>query len=400
MHIACVGGGPAGLYLAILMKQAEEEHRVVVLERKPRHSGDGWGVVFWDDLLDDLRRTDPETARRVSDAAFRWQGQQLVLDGEYVRHQAGGYGIGRSTMLDILRERALEVGVELEFERDVKNPAELQPVDVIVASDGANSVMRQTIDDFGTNVVEGQNRYVWLGTDRIFDTFTFGFERTDAGWMWFHGYAFDDRTSTFIVECAPETWAGLGLDARSASESLTLLERVFERELDGSRLMSSARSDETLPWLNFRTVTNERWHSGNTVLVGDAAHTTHFSIGSGTRLAIQDAIALAAALQRAATPQAAFAEYQNVRRTALLPSQHEARLSAQWFENVERYEGLPAPAFFALLRARRDPMLPRVSPKLYYRLYASADRIPALRSARAWIGPRARAVYSRLKRAS
>ncbi len=398
MHIACVGGGPAGLYLAILMKQAEPDHRVVVFERKARYSSDGWGVVFWDDLVDDLRRTDPETAQRVSDTAYRWQGQQLVLDGEQVPIPAGGYGIGRSALLDILRQRALDLGVELEFDHEVKDPAELPAADVVVASDGANSVVRQTVGAFGTNVAQGSNFYVWLGTDSIFDTFTFAFERTKAGWIWFHAYAFDDRTSTCIIECTRETWAGLGLDSQSTAESLALLESVFRRPLDGGKLLSSSRADEPLPWLNFRTVTNERWHSGNTVLVGDAAHTTHFSIGSGTRLAIQDAIALAIALQRADAPHSAFADYEKGRRAALLPAQHEARLSAQWFESVERYEKLPAPAFFALLRARRDPILPRVSPKLYYRVYASVDRIPALRSARAWIGPRARAVYSRLKR--
>jgi 2-polyprenyl-6-methoxyphenol hydroxylase-like FAD-dependent oxidoreductase len=398
LHIACVGGGPAGLYLAILMKQAEPDHRVVVYERKPRHSSDGWGVVFWDDLLDDLRRTDAETAWRVAEQAFRWHGQQLVLDGEPVRIEAGGYGIGRSAFLDILRQRASDVGVELEFDREIRGPAELDSADVVVASDGANSLVRQTVDEFGTSIVKGQNTYVWLGTDRIFDTFTFAFERTNAGWIWFHAYAFDDRTSTCIIECGPETRAGLGLDELSAHESLAVLEKVFRRDLDGSRLMSSSRDDETLPWLNFRTVTNERWHSDRTVLVGDAAHTTHFSIGSGTRLAIQDAIALATALQHADSPQSAFEEYEKARRAGLLPAQHEARLSSQWFESVERYERLPAPAFFALLRARRDPMLPRVSPQLYYRVYASVDRIPALRSARAWAGPRARALYSRLKR--
>jgi anthraniloyl-CoA monooxygenase len=218
---------------------------------------------------------------------------------------------------------------------------------------------------------------------------------TDAGWIWCHAYSFDDNMSTFIVECAPETFAGLGLDTASGPDGIRVLEGIFAKQLDGAPLEHLGHDDDPLPWLNFRSVTNECWHSGNTVLVGDAAHTTHFSIGSGTRLAMQDAIALAAELQRMPTPRAAFASYEATRRAALLRPQSEARFSAQWFEHVPRYADLPSPAFFTLLRARRDPLLPRVPPKLYASVYAAVDRVGFMRTLRSSIGPKVRAVHSR-----
>jgi 2-polyprenyl-6-methoxyphenol hydroxylase-like FAD-dependent oxidoreductase len=267
--------------------------------------------------------------------------------------------------------------------------------DVVVACDGANSVLRRAGQDrFGTTIGVGRNKYVWLGTTRVFDAFTFAFVKTDAGWIWFHAYAFDARTSTCIVECSPETWKGLGFDTLSASESLQALEEIFASQLDGEPLISGS-DDEALPWLNFRTVTNERWYSHQTVLMGDAAHTTHFSIGSGMRLAFQDAIALAAELQRHGTPEIAFAAYEKSRRAAIARPQHEAHFSRRWFEESVRYVHLSAPALFVVLRARRDPILARVPPRLYSRLYTTVDKVGVLRMLRRRIGPRARTLYSR-----
>jgi 2-polyprenyl-6-methoxyphenol hydroxylase-like FAD-dependent oxidoreductase len=398
MRIVCVGGGPAGLFFAILMKKLDRAHDVVVLERKPEGRAGGWGVVFWDDLLADLRDNDPETAARIRESAYNWNGQHLNLEDERAEHEGGGYGIARSKVLDILADRAQALGVDIRFDCDVSSASEFADADVVVACDGANSVLRQADEHFGTEVAVGRNKYVWLGTTKVFDAFTFAFVHTDAGWVWCHAYAFDDHTSTFIVECAPETWSQLGFDTRAADESLKILGEIFERQLDGEPLLGLGRDDTPLPWLNFRTLTNEHWYSGHTVLMGDAAHTTHFAIGSGMRLAFQDAIALAAEFQRASAPEAAFAEYERKRRAALIPPQNEARWSAHWFENVPRYADVPAPGFLVLLRARRDPMQTRIPPKLYYRLYKAADSVGFLRTLRHRLGPKARALYSRRRR--
>ena len=391
MKIVCVGAGPAGLYFSILTKLADRDHDVTVLERKPAGAPTGWGVVFWNDLLDDLHATDPETARRIRAAAVQWRGQALDVEGAVVDHEGCGYGIGRSKLVEILVERATELGVDVRFDHAVTSDTPLSGADVVVAADGVNSTLREREPDvFGTSVAKGRNKYLWLGTPRLFEHFTFAFVHTPAGWIWSHAYAYDERMSTFIVECAPETWSGLGLDALDASEGLRALEDIFAKQLEGEPLYS-LDCDATLPWLEFRTLTNARWHSGNTVLMGDAAHTTHFSIGSGTRLAMQDAIALAAALREHESPEAAFAAYEEARRRALMRPQNEARFSARWFEEVPRYAGLPGPTFFALLRARRDPMLTRVPPKLYAWAYTTADRIAFTRKLKRAIGPKVRA---------
>jgi 2-polyprenyl-6-methoxyphenol hydroxylase-like FAD-dependent oxidoreductase len=388
------------LYFAILMKQFDATADVAVLERRsPGHAG-GWGVVFWDDLLSDLRDTDPVTAQRITETMFRWTGQVLDLEGERVDHEGGGYGIARASVLDILAERATSLGVDVRFDTDVTDPSELGDVDIVVACDGVNSILRDSRgDQFGTRILTGTNKYVWLGTSKVFDKFTFGISKTDAGWIWFHAYAFDEVTSTCIIECTEETWRGLGLDKGSACESLRTLEQIFADQLKGESLMSSpGREDATLGWLNFRTVTNERWYAGNTVLMGDAAHTTHFSIGSGMRLAIQDAIALARALQCEQSVAAAYAAYDSERRAAMVQPQTEARFSQQWFEHVARYMALPPAALFVLLRARRDPLMPRVPPKAYYRLYKTIDSVGFLRTLRLRVGPKARVLYGRRTR--
>ena len=395
MRIVCVGGGPAGLFFAILMKKSDPSHEVVVFERKPAGRAGGWGVVFWDDLLADLHDNDPDTARCIGEQAFRWKGQVLDLEGERTDHEGCGYGIARARVLDILTDRAKALGVDIRFDREITSPCDVPDADIVVACDGANSVLRRADQDqFETNVVAGRNKYVWLGTTKVFDAFTFAFVKTEAGWIWFHAYAFDTQTSTCIVECSPETWKGLGLDTLCANEGLQVLEEIFAKQLDGEPLIS-ATEDIALPWINFRTVTNERWSSQQTVLMGDAAHTTHFSIGSGMRLAFQDAIGLATELQRHLEPEAAFAAYEKHRIATIARPQQEARFSALWFENAERYVHLPAPALFVVLRARRDPLLARVSPKTYYRLYATVDKVGVLRMLRRRIGPKARTLYSR-----
>ena len=393
MRIVCVGGGPAGLYFAILMKERDPTHEVTVLERNPRGVTYGWGVVFWEDLLEELWATDGPTARQIGANAFRWNGELLAVEGkEPVFERGPGFAIGRHRLLDILLQRALALGVEVEFERDIADTTRLPEADLVVACDGAGSRTREEHRDaFQPDVSVGRNKYVWLGTSKVFRAFTFAFVPTPAGWIWSHAYGFDDDTSTFIVECSPETWSGLGFDALDEESTIALLEELFASCLDGHRLQSGAGGHAQ--WLNFRTVTNERWHDDETVLMGDAAHTTHFTIGSGTKLALEDAIALAARLHDRAELPSALEAYEEERRLSLRPAQTDARFSAWWFESIERYADLDPPRLFGLLHERRSPLLPHIPPRLYYRLHEATHESAALRRLRRWAAPRIKALY-------
>jgi 2-polyprenyl-6-methoxyphenol hydroxylase-like FAD-dependent oxidoreductase len=405
MEIACVGAGPASLYFSILMKQADPGHRIVVYEGGRRSDVSGWGMGFWggswDDLLRSLFGSDATTAERVRDSAVRWRGQSLVLAGEALTRKGVGHGISHRTLVEILTGRALELGVEIRFDQQVSDITEVGDPDVIVAGDGVGSPTRRGAGDrFGTECVLGRNKYVWLGSDKIFDTFTNVFERTDSGWIWIHGYAIDSHSSACIVECAPETWRGLGLDSRSAREGIAVLESIFRGTLEGSRLLTHGADSAFLPWQSFRTITNRRWWSGKTVLVGDAAHTAHFSIGSGTRLALQDAIELAGSLREEGSLHDAFASYQKARCADVAAAQRDAWFSARWLEDIDRYSAMGAPEFFTLLRARRDPLLARVPPAVYHRLYSTAERNPLLRNLKSRVGPKVRGTYSQFLRRS
>jgi anthraniloyl-CoA monooxygenase len=397
MRIACVGGGPAGLYLAILMKRRDPGHEVTVFERNPAGVTYGWGVVFWDDLLEGLRANDPPTAQAIAEEAFRWTDQHILVDGRPPDSLPGfGYSMRRQRLLDILTARALELGVGVRFESEVEDPDRLGRPDLVVACDGVNSRLRRRHPDgFGTRIDTGRNRYMWLGTTKVFDSFTFAFVRTPAGWVWCHAYGFDAGTSTFIVECQPETWAGLGFGRLGLDDSIRRLEQLFEAQLDGHPLVAQAPAADRAPWLAFRTVTNERWHHGRVVLAGDAAHTTHFTIGSGTKLAIEDAIGLAAALGGHRELESALAAYEQQRRTALLLLQREARNSAHWFEDLPRYVRLGPPEFTALLHHRRSQLLRRMSPAGYYRLRWATERLPLLERLWHWASGRGRARYVR-----
>ncbi|MCO8276585.1 FAD-dependent monooxygenase [Actinoplanes sp. TRM 88003] len=352
MRITCVGGGPAGLYFAVLAKLAGPAHEVTVLERNPRGVTYGWGVVFWDDLLDDLFSYDPVSARQISDAACQWDEYEVRATGKSVTHLAGyGFSLGRHKLLSILEARAVSLGVDVRWSCDI---SDIPSSDLIVAADGAGSTLR-ALDSkhFGTSVVMGGNKYIWLGTPHVFRTFTFGFERTPAGWIWFHAYPFDDATSTFIVECTPATWSGLGLDRLDAAAGCARLESIFAAHLDGQRLVDHRAESGGTGWMNFRRVTNERWDNGNVVLMGDAAHTTHFAIGSGTKLAMQDAMALADALAAGGALAPALEKYEHRRRAALAPLQRAALASSEWFERMPDYAGLPSTRFSYALSDRR-----------------------------------------------
>lgn len=392
MKVVCAGGGPAGLYFAILLKLSNCRFDVTVRERNSPGRTQGWGVTYQNDLLDKLRKSDPESASAIRNNSVRWTNQVLDVRGRRTLDSgAGGYSIGRQRLLDILAGRAAELGVRLHFEAEVDGDSQLPEADLIVACDGARSRLRQRyVDKFKTHVTDGRNKYIWLGTTKVFDPFTFAMVESDAGWIWFYGYVFDSDTSTCIVECSPETWHALDFDKRESADAVGVLGKIFADALHGHRLMSGGSS-----WQHFRTVSNEKWHHQGVVLMGDAAHTTHFSIGSGTTLALEDAIALAARLHQRLDLEVALAGYERERRAALLQPQSEARFSALWFENVSRYIGSDDAQLFALLRERRSPLLSRIPPRLYYRLHQATESVSALGRLRKWIGPRARAAYRR-----
>ena len=302
MKIVCVGGGPAGLYFAISAKLRNRDHDITVIERNPAGVTYGWGVTFSDGLLDSLYRNDPESARQIFDKPASWGNQEVHVRGKQRAHLGGyGFAIGRKHLLDILAQRAIDLGVNVQFQREVNDLTELADADLIIACDGANSRVRKLHGaHFQTDVEQGRNKYIWLGTHRMFDSFMFAFEETTAGWIWFYSYPYNADTTTFIVECSPDTWRELGFDELGPDESLKLLEEIFRDHLDDHSLMNPMRDLGKTPWLNFTRITNTVWYHDNIVLMGDAAHTTHFSIGSGTRLALQDAIAVFEACQRVA----------------------------------------------------------------------------------------------------
>ncbi|MCT9009104.1 FAD-dependent monooxygenase [Streptomyces rhizosphaerihabitans] len=400
MKIACVGGGPASLYFSILMKLQDPSHDITVHERNPAGSTYGWGVTYWAGLLDKLREGDPASALAVSENSVSWSdGVAHVGDRTTVHPGDEGFGIGRRRMLDLLAERARSLGVRVAYESEI-TADRLPDADLVVAGDGVNSALRERhADHFGSEISLGRNYYIWLGTTKVFDSFTFSFVETDHGWIWCYAYRFGDDRSTLVIECSPRTWTGLGLDRAGEADGLALLEKLFADLLNGHGLIGRAQADGAAQWLTFRTLTNRTWHRGNLVLLGDAAHTTHYSIGAGTTLALEDAISLARALREHADLETALSEYGRERRAELLSVQSAARHSAQWYENLPRYIRLPPAQMFALLGQRHSPLLPYVPPQLYYRIDRAAGRLEALRRFKRWLGPKmARGVQSRARR--
>lgn len=394
MKIVCVGGGLAGLYFALLMKLRDPRDHITVFERNTPGSTQGWGMTFGSDFLKELNRNDPESAEKIHQASFRQSGQVIDIHGEQVQRPGGGiYGVVRQRLLDILADRATSLGVHIEFDHEMTSSSQLPAADLIVACDGVNSRLRLETQEFGTDVRLGNNKYLWLGTDKEFEAFTYAFVHTDSGWIWAFCYGIGAGLSTFVVECSPDTWAGLGFDALSSQDSLALLEKLFDRHLNGHSLLAQVKPGASAGWLNFRTVTNRRWHSANMVLAGDAAHTTHFTIGSGTTLAMQDAIALADSWQHYGERELALESYETRRQAELRMLQSDALFSGQWFENFSRYADLKPHKFSVLLDGRRSPLLPHLPPSLYYWLQQATEKAPALSELRRRAG--AIAVHSR-----
>ncbi len=344
MKIAVLGGGPAGLYFAISMKLRDAAHDVTVIERNKPDDTFGWGVVLSDETLDNLAENDPVSAERIrahfaywDDIAVFYRGTRTVSSGH------GFCGIGRKQLLVLLQERARELGVELAFETEAREPQHyMERYDLVVASDGLNSKTRTAFADvFKPDIEMRACKFVWLGTHQKFDdAFTFIFEETDKGWVWAHAYQFDPDTATFIVECSQETWDNFGFGTMSKEESIATCEAIFKDHLGGHALMSNANHVRGSAWINFPRVLCERWSHQNLALMGDAAASAHFSIGSGTKLAVESAIALADYVTSEATLSAAFEKYEAARRTEVLKLQSAARNSLEWFEDIERYLNL------------------------------------------------------------
>lgn len=355
MRILCLGGGPAGLFFAILMKQADPRHEITVYERNKAEDTFGWGVVFSDKTMDGFRAQAPEVVEQIERAFRHWDDIDTYFKGEKITSSGHGFcGIARMKLLQILQDRARALGVVIQYETEFTDPdVYAKQYDLVIGADGVHSVTRKKHEaHFNPRIQVGDCRFIWLGTKKKLDAFTFAFRQTPHGWFNLHAYRFDDEMSTFIVETPEHVWRAAGIHAMNADQSIALCEELFADLLGGERLVSNARHLRgSAVWLRFNRVLCERWYKDNIVLLGDAAHTAHFSIGSGTKLAMEDAIALAAVLQSTdGDVPTRLARYQAEREVEALKLQSAARNRMTWFEHVDRYVGLPPQQFvFSLL---------------------------------------------------
>ncbi len=385
--VAIVGGGPAGLYLSILLRKSQPGRTVTVFERNTAQDAYGFGVVFSDETLDNFQEADGGSYRAMAQS-FRHWGEIQVRHPDGASLVSGGHGfaaISRRALLEILTERAEDLGVDVRFSTEVRSLSDLGESDVVVGADGANSMVRRGLELHVQPSVElARNKYIWFGTAKVFDEFNFIFEDTPSGMVWAHIYPYSEEGSTFIVEMRPETWSALGFDKTeddvflpgvSDDYALRRCEEIFAAHLDGKGLLGNNSK-----WLQFPTVTCERWHHGNVALMGDAIHTAHFSVGSGTKLAMEDAIVLAGLLDTDLPLDAAFELYEETRRPEVESLQRAAKASRNWFEGADRYRGMEPEQFVFSMLTRsqritydnlrvRDPgYMARVD-----RWYASSD---------------------------
>jgi anthraniloyl-CoA monooxygenase len=336
VKVAIVGAGPAGLYLAILLKRGHPDHRVTIYERNRLEDTFGFGVVFSDETLENVGEADPDTNQAMAAAAACWDDIEIHYRGTVLRSTGHRFsGVERKTLLELLARRARALGVDIHWQTEIRELSDcgLPQADLVVAADGAGSLVRDRHSErFQPSIDWRRNRFVWLGTTRPFPAFTFYFKESPAGLWRTHAYQYAPGRSTFIVEAREDTWKASGLTEDDEQATAGYLERLFGQELEGHRLLANRSI-----WRRFPTVRNARWHSGNVVLLGDAAHTAHFSVGSGTKLAMEDAIALAAALEGEHSVSAALAAYEAARRPQVESLQRAAQASLEWFESVERY---------------------------------------------------------------
>jgi anthraniloyl-CoA monooxygenase len=341
-RIVCMGGGPAGLYTAILFKKALPKASVEVFERNRAEDTFGWGVVFSDKTMGNFLEADAPSHARVADEFYHWDDINVHFKGQTIRSSGHGFaGISRRLLLNILQKRAASLGVTQSFQVELDDAAQFDDADLVVIAEGANSKARAAqAEKFDPSIEVRKCRYIWLGTTQKFSAFTFAFEKTEFGWFQIHAYQFSKDLSTVIVETREETWAAHGLDKAGIDESIAFCEKLFAAYIGNSPLLSNARHLRGSAWLNFNRVVCRHWHDGNRVLIGDAAHTAHFSIGSGTKLAMEDAISLVQHVSHAADVRSGLESYQTERSVEALKLQNAARNRMEWFENVARYENM------------------------------------------------------------
>jgi anthraniloyl-CoA monooxygenase len=348
MIINIIGGGPAGLYFALLMKKHDGAHEIAVFERNAPDDTFGWGVVFSDKTLSYLKETDEETYEEITANFEIWDNVDVVHRGQKITIGGNRFsGIARLKLLQILQQRCRQLGVDLRFRTEVSSvddPA--TDCDLLVGADGINSTVRQRYSEFFVpRLSVRKNRYIWYGTHQLFHGLTLTFHEREAGVFAAHSYKFNRTTSTFIVECDSETWARARFEKMSEEETRRYLAEVFRDDLDGHPLLSNNSK-----WINFVNVRNEHWYHSNVVLLGDALHTAHFSIGSGTKLALEDAIALYKCFQSTANVEEALGEFERVRKPIIEEYQEAARESLIWFENAGNYMHLaPLPFAYSLM---------------------------------------------------
>jgi len=375
VRIAVIGGGPGGLYFAYLWKRRHPEASIDLFEQNPAGATWGFGVVFSEQALEFLRADDPDTVDAITPRMESWKNITLYLRGESVTLDGVGFSsIGRLELLTILQQRLAAVGVAPKYDTTIASVDQLSGYDLIVAADGLNSLARRSFEkDFGASVSHSRNRFAWYGTTKRFETLSQTFVSTDLGSFNAHHYRYAPRMSTFLVECDDATWQAYGFAGKTVEQSQAMCEQVFAATLDGHRLISNKSV-----WRNFPWIWNERWSRRNIVLIGDALHSAHFSIGSGTRLAIEDAIALTKALEAEAALPAALARYESERKPIVKKLVTAAKTSADWYEKFPEHMKLNLMdfAYSYITRSGRidDARLRAMSPQFMARYEAAKGR--------------------------